>query len=60
MQDGFSALIRAAIGGKSQIVELLLAEKADVNAQNKVTMVEGYTRVSMVSAWISDYRFVNG
>lgn len=49
--------MKAAKKDNCQAIELLVAGKADVNAQNKVMVFERETRVSVVSAWISDCVF---
>ena len=41
VQDGFTALMGAAQNGHLRIVELLIAAKATVNIQTKVSHIDG-------------------
>ena len=41
MQDGYTALMRAAIGGHLQIVQELLKRGADADAKTKVMQGDG-------------------
>jgi ankyrin repeat protein len=40
MQDGFTPAIVASYNGHTETVALLLANKADINAENKVQQFE--------------------
>ena len=56
MQDGFTPAMIASIDGNTEIVALLLANKADINAASKVQQFKIFYYLQVIDNELEDFK----